>query len=349
MPARDAERGSRFDLAIVGSSPPARDLREALLERRFPFREVRLLGTPGAEMQITEFAGEPRLVSPAEPEALKGVHLAFFCEDPATGGAYRDWPERDGYLAIDLTGGSGPAGPPPMASLRDPDALPAPRHGWLAAAHPLSHLLATLVTPLEIRTRLLAVRGVVLRPASDFGQAGLDELYGQSVNLLNFTELPREVFARQLAFNIIPGEILDRGRRLEAMIASQVCALLGRPDMPVSVFLAVAPVFHAHTAVLHLEFESRPAEDDLRDLLRGTADLRVDAEPLTPVETGEERRPHVGLVRRDAEGRGAWLWAVADGVAAAAAGNAVSLAERMLGVESRPRPRVSGRAEEEGD
>ena len=335
MAARDAETPPRHTLAVVGSSSMARSVREALLEKRFPYSEVRLLGSGEGEVQIVEFDGEPRLILKAEPATLEGVHLAFFCEDPGSSGAFRGWPESGGFLAIDLTGGMGDG--VPLADGGVSSALPALHRGWIAAAHPLAHLLVSVLAPIEARIRLGAVRGVILRPAADFGQAGLDELYQQSINLFKFDELPRSVFERQLAFNLVPGEGVDGGRPLAPLIASQVGRILGREqDLNVSLFLAVAPVFHAHTVALHLELEGRPTEAALRDLLRSSGDLQVGEDPLTAVEVADQSRPHVGLIRRDADGRGAWIWAVADRVPATGAAAAVRLAERMLRVEPRP-------------
>ena len=332
MAAKGAEAPPRFGVAIVGATPLARSVREALLERRFPYSEVRLLGVGGAEVPLTEFNGEPRVLEKAEPGALRGVHLAFFCEDPATGGAYRAWTEQSGFLGIDLTGNAPASDAPPLAHGGLHDGPLTPKHGWLAAPHPLTHLLVSLLAPIDRRVRLTAVRGLVLRPAADYGQAGLDELYQQSVSLFNFSSPPDQVFGRQLAFNLIPADLLDGARPMGPLVAAQLAELLGRPGLPVSVFLAAAPVFHAHSVALHLEFEGRPTEAALLELLRASGDLRVDAQRLTAVEVADEIQPHVGLIRCDPDQRGAWLWAVADRVAAAAARGAVRLAERLLGV-----------------
>jgi aspartate-semialdehyde dehydrogenase len=334
MAAKDAEARSRYALAVVGSTPIAKSVREALIERRFPYSEVRLLGSAEEEVQILEFDGEPRIMGKAEPDALKGVNLAFFCEDPGSAGAYRDWPESGGYLAIDLTAGAG--GEIPLADGGLQAALPPPRRGWLAATHPLAHLLLSLLAPIEARIRVRALSGVILRPAADFGQEGLDELYQQSVNLFKFDPLPSRVFERQLAFNLIPGEPFDGGAPLARQIALQISSVLGREDLSISLFLAVAPVFHAHTLALHLEFDGRPTEAALRDLLRASGDLRVGAEPLTALEVADQPLPHVALIRRDLDGSGAWVWMVADRVSAGAASGAVRLAERLMGVEPRP-------------
>jgi aspartate-semialdehyde dehydrogenase len=173
---------------------------------------------------------------------------------------------------------------------------------------------------------------MILQPAADFGQEGLDELFRQSVNLLNFAPPQSQVFDRQLAFNLIPAEAVQGGAGLASRLAAQAATLLGRPDLPCRLFLAVAPVFHAHTLILHVEFAERPSEAALRELLRSSGEVRVAAQPLTAVEVANERLPNVGLVRPEAGGHAAWLWAVADRVSEAGAEQAVRLAERLLNV-----------------
>jgi aspartate-semialdehyde dehydrogenase len=273
----------------------------------------------------------------AEQEALEGVRLAFFCEDPATGGAYRSWPARGGYLAIDLTNARDVSKEMPLAALGREVEPPKPRRGWVGGAHPLAHLIHTIVASLATHLDVLALRGVVLQPASDFGKVGLEELYQQSVNLFNFADLPQQVFGRQLAFNLMPTEVVQTTGGLSSLVSSQVRTLMGSSDLPVSLFLAVAPVFHAHTMALHVDLEDAPSEADLRDLLGASKDLTVGPEPLTAAELEERPRPHVGLVRRDPVGGGVWLWVLADQVQAAAAEGAVRLAARLLGLEPRQR------------
>ena len=48
---------------------------------------------------------------------------------------------------------------------------------------------------------------VVFQPASAAGAGGVEELYQQSVSLLNFHDLPRAVFGRQIAFNLVPSSL----------------------------------------------------------------------------------------------------------------------------------------------
>ncbi|MEE8537703.1 MAG: Asd/ArgC dimerization domain-containing protein [Acidobacteriota bacterium] len=335
MRARARKRSRSVDLAIVGTDPFAVALREALSETPFPYNEVRLLASGSGEGSLAEFNGEPRIVLKAEEQALEGVQLAFFCEDPATGGAYRNWPSSGGYLAMDLTNAADITEKMPFTALGRQEELPEPRRGWIGGAHPLAHLVHTIVAPLAAHLEVTALRGVILRPASDFGKVGLEELYQQSVNLLNFSKLPRQVFGRQLAFNLMPTDVLQAAGVQSTLVSSQVRALMGSTDLPVSLFMAVAPVFHAHTVVMHLDIEDLPSEAKLRKLLGASNELTVGSGPLTSAELEERPRPHVGLIRNDPVGGGVWLWVLADRVEAAAAEGAVLMAARLLGFEPR--------------
>lgn len=335
MRARDRKRSRPVDLAIVGTDPFAVVLREALSETPFPYNEVRLLASGPREGSLTDFNGEPRIVLKAEEQALEGVQLAFFCEDPATGGAYRNWPSRGGYLAIDLTNTAEITGEMPFAALGRQEEPPEPRRGWIGGAHPVAHLVHTIVAPLAAHLEVTALRGVVLRPAADFGKVGLEELYQQSVNVLNFSDLPRQVFGRQLAFNVMPTDVLQATGVQGALVSSHVRALMGSADLPVSLFMAVAPVFHAHTVVMHLDIKNLPSEAKLRKLLGASNNLTVGSEPLTAAELEERPRPHVGLIRNDPVGGGTWLWVLADRVEAAAAEGTVQMVARLLGFKPR--------------
>ena len=45
----------------------------------------------------------------------------------------------------------------------------------------------------------------VLEPASQFGRAALDELHQQTVTLLSFQSMPRELYDAQAAYNLLSG------------------------------------------------------------------------------------------------------------------------------------------------
>jgi aspartate-semialdehyde dehydrogenase len=163
-------------------------------------------------------------------------------------------------------------------------------------------------------------------PASERNQEGLDELYQQSLGLLNFTPVPQDVFGRQLAFNIWPladaAEMAERVRR-ETMRILRLTA--GR----LTVAALQVPVFHGHAVALHLEAPGSFPAGAMIEALEGAGGLTLQEpdEPATPVGLAGEGGVVVQLPWGDGTGRnGWWLWAVADDLAAGAADNAVRVA-----------------------
>ena len=94
----------------------------------------------------------------------------------------------------------------------------------------------------------------VFEPASENGQKGMDELHEQTVNLLSFQELPKNVFDIQVAFNMV-ARYGQRSGSLEAVENREAlpahCQRRSRPSLQV----LQAPVFHGHGFSVYLEME----------------------------------------------------------------------------------------------
>ena len=99
----------------------------------------------------------------------------------------------------------------------------------------------------------------MLEPASEHGKRGMDELHEQTINLLSFQQMPKDVFDTQVAFNV-----LDRyGPQFDSVSASRgeadarrLPANPGndRAEVP-SLLLLQAPIFHGHAFSLYIEME----------------------------------------------------------------------------------------------
>ncbi len=74
----------------------------------------------------------------------------------------------------------------------------------VVAAHPAAVLLATVLAQLNVRHKVKSASATVLEPASQYGRAAMDELHQQTVALLSFQPLPKDVYDAQAAFNIAP-------------------------------------------------------------------------------------------------------------------------------------------------
>lgn len=306
MSPRRAEYTGTARVAVVGAETPAgARLRAALAASGFPGARLDLFGdNPGEEAVLSEYAGEARLIQPASPGEVSGHGVVFLCE---RGDTVRRLVRQSGpgVTYIDLVDAVGNERTEARV-LRVPS--------------PVALLLADLLRPLQAAFGVREAVAVVLRPAADHGQPGLDELRDQTVRLLSFASVPKEVFGRQLAFNVLPGDS-------EAALAAEVAHLVGWEAPRLAVSSAVVPVFHGHTVLLRVLPEGRVEAEELEAVLRQAEGLRGPAATTaeTPMDAAEGTGIEVARVREDGLG-GLWLWVVAGDAAAAAAEQALRMA-----------------------
>lgn len=293
-------------MAVVGAETPAgARLRAALAASGFPGDRLDLFGeSPGEEAVLSEYAGEARLIQPASPREIKGHDVVFLCEggDAVQRLVRQSDPE---VTYIDLV-----------------DAVKKERTEArvLRVPSPLALLLADLLRPLQAAFGVREAVALVLRPAADHGQPGLDELRDQTVRLLSFASVPKDVFGRQLAFNVLPGDV-------ETARAAEVAHLVGWEQPRLTLSSAVVPVFHGHTVLLRVLPEESVGVEELERALREAEGLRGPSANTaeTPMDAADGPRINVARIHDDGLG-GFWLWAVAGDADGAAAEQALRMA-----------------------
>ncbi len=328
-------RQSAHVALFEATSLTAKGVKDQLVARSFPTASVRLFtSSSDPDSNLTEFAGEAMLVTAPDIDALENLDIAFLCGTRGEGEKYLDWAGRAGFVAIDLTGASNATGDvPPVNATVNPEAIPAGR-GVVGTPHPVAQMLSTLIAPVERHCGLREAVAVVLQPASERGQPGIDELYQQSLSLMNFQEMPKEIFARQLAFNLIPGFLAE-----EAGTASAAGAELDRQVRRITggtYALAVqgiqAPLFTCHAAAVHLVLAEGKGHEDLLAAFKSTDDVRVArrGDRVTPVERAGESGVIVTGIRPGLGESSFWIWAISDDLAGGTSRNAVRIAEVLL-------------------
>lgn len=332
MSRPSADRAGRTRIAVVGASTTAGlYLRERLAQRGIPGDRVDLYGASQGEAVISEYDGEARLVQEPRPAEAAGHDVLFVCEpgEPSIRLAESMGPDA---LVVDL-----------VACMDDGKFLPrvhmdinpeAARGSPLAVPHPLSILLADLVQPLDRELALAELVAVILRPVSDFGPDGVEELRQQTVGLLNFAQVPAETFGRQLAFNIVPQRCLaGQEARLEERLGRDLAAVLGWERNRAAVRLLAAPVFFGHSLQMRLRFEGPASTSRIEELLResSVSPPSDSADRATPMDVSEERATCCYEIAEDGLG-GFWVMAVAGETERAGADHAVRLADAVFGL-----------------
>jgi aspartate-semialdehyde dehydrogenase len=310
-------------IAIVGGeSLLGKDIRELLDESHLK-ADVRLIAADAEEGSIiTPGPDEPLVMAPllfADLGTAKVVVLAGSQESSLL--AYEQVRNvSPAPVVIDLTGALENL---PDAQLRGPMVEPP---GSRAAgtiqviAHPAAVALALFLIQLRRASAIRRAVVEVFEPASERGQAGLDELQKQSVGLLSFKPLSKEVYDAQVSFNMLSQFGADSPHSLEAIelkIDRHLASLLaaaGAAPMP-SLRLIQAPVFHGYSISVWVEFEKNPGKEAiLRALASKEIDVRAnDEEPPTNVGVAGQGGITVGTITPDRNQPLAWwIWMVAD-------------------------------------
>lgn len=334
MQERNLSSRSPLDGIRVGVVNPltlvGKEVISILAERSFPSRTIELIDTIAAEEAIlTELDGTAAVVSEASDVAFADLDVVFFCGPGSKNEPWIRRQEEFGFVAIDLS--RPPALPaeavPVIAGVND-DAV-GEDAALLLSPEPAVIPVALLLQRLRQNVGIELAAATVLRPASEFDQPGIDELYQQTIKVLNLQGIPTEVFDRQAAFTVYPPE---EASRVENDAALQLRATLGVAT-PVSLQILQAGLFHGHAVSLFVLLAEERTEEEVRKALDRSESLLLTepGEPVTTVDAAGKNEVLVGRVTRDpANGRAFWLWAAVDNLRRSSALNGVMMAEVLL-------------------
>jgi aspartate-semialdehyde dehydrogenase len=189
-------------------------------------------------------------------------------------------------------------------------------------AHPAALALALLLERLQQAAPVRSAFATLQLPASEFGRAAMDELHQQTVSLLSFQGIPREIFDAQTAYNLLAGvgEAAKVSLSIvEARVRRHYAALSAGRWPALALQVVHAPVFHGHTFSIAIDLE-RPAEiSALEELLSGShLDLVLEEtdSPSNLAATGQNDvlirlHPEPGP-RGSSQITRFWLWAASD-------------------------------------
>jgi aspartate-semialdehyde dehydrogenase len=339
-----------YRVAIVGAaSLKGKEIAEILRERNFPAVDVRLLDDDESLGQLEAVGDEMHFIQSIRSEQFERVDFAFFASDPRS--TRNNWKAaRDlGDTIVDLTFAlEDELG----ASIRSPwieremgatgnIVVPQLQPGPVVVAHSAATVLALLASRGEKAAKIQRMVATVLEPASEIGQKGMDELHEQTINLLSFQDLPKNVFDIQVAFNMAARYGQRSHLSLEAVSErirkhyKHIAPGIAEPALQV----LQAPVFHGHGFSVYLEMEKTVGIADFSQALAGEHVVVSGSPEETPTSVSAAGQGDILVsITSDANHKnGVWLWATTDNLRVAAL-TAVECAETLTA--SRPRGQI---------
>jgi aspartate-semialdehyde dehydrogenase len=306
-------------VAVLGAASPAgAHLKAALADRGIPGERVSLFGLQREIAVISEYDGEARLVQTVDDLEAASFVAVFVCE-AGHDVASLVHAAASGTLVVDMTGAI------PGAVLT-PTSHPPKEVGLVAVPHPVTTLLVSLLEPLQQALGLARVSAHVLRPASDFGEAGLEELREQTVHLLRFEPTPTAIFGRQLAFNVLPEYLFPAGEEFStARIVRESRDLLRTPDLPFALSQSLVPLFFGHAIAAHVDLANSGRAEAL-EAWKAAPDVAIAEDPDTGATLDAPEASGLLIARVDAmDDATLRVWALGSEAGATAAARAVAV------------------------
>ena len=309
--------GFKLKIGIVGATTlVGRELGDELALSALAAAEVVLLDEEETAGQLTTVGDEASFIQRVGPNSFVGMDVVFFA-----GGAEQTkkyWPavKAAGAACVDLTAAlRGEVG----AIVRSP---------WIAeaqGAESVVHLGTTVVVPVHPVVVMLGLVGArcarlgvnalvatVMVPASERGQAGMDEMHQQTVNLLSFQSLPQEEFDAQVAFNVLPvlGAAAKVGMDETAQRIETEYRGAGRlPELAMQ--MLQAPVFHGYGISVLLESDKVMTTAEIGQALAGEH-VTVADEDEAPSNVSVAGQGSIMVRVKVGASRQMWIWVAAD-------------------------------------
>lgn len=299
-------------IAIVGAgSLRGRELNDALAESPLSSATFVLMDDE-AEIGTLEAVGdEVTFVQRIDASSFDHTDFVFFTGDEQLTLKHWQSAHRAGASLIDVTdaleGQPGVLvrapwldGERPADAGQDSPGLETPA---VVPAHPVAVALALLLARAGRAARIRSASATVLEPASEYGRAAMDELHQQTVKLLSFQDLPKQVYDTQVAFNTTPsfGESAKVNLAASESRIRRHFGVLSAGSIPEpGIQLLHTPVFHGYGISLAVELSAAVSLEKLESALGGEHVEVVTAESDPPTNLSVAGQPDI-LVRVRAE------------------------------------------------
>lgn len=328
-----------ISIAIVGATGAVgQEILKVIEERRIPYKELKMLASARSAGSTIDFMGKTYTVAETTEDSFDGVDVALFAGGPASR-AFGRIAQSKGCVVIDNSSTFRLEPDVPLVVPEvNPEALKEHK-GLIANPNCSTILLVSALYPLYKRSKINRIIVSTYQAVSGAGKEAIDELSLQSKQYLNGEEIKPEVFAYQIAYNLIPHIdvwVEDDYTKEETKLIHETKKILGDDNIGITPTAVRVPVFRSHSESIYIETEEPISPDEARELLSQAPGVIVQDNPAEkvypmPLYTADTDEVYVGRIRKDTTNDHALnLWAVFDQLRKGAATNAVQILETLL-------------------
>jgi len=329
----------KLNVAVVGATGNVgQEMLKTLAERQFPIEHITALASHQSVGREVSFGEDQVLkIDCLEHFDFKGVDICLSSAGADVSASFAPRAAAAGCVVIDNT----------SCFRMDPDVpLVVPEVNPEAIAdYKKRHIIANpncstiqmlvALKPLHDAAKIKRIVVSTYQAVSGAGHQAMDELFRQTRSIYVNDAIEKEVFRKQIAFNVIPqiDVFMDDGSTKEEWKMVVETKKILDPKIKVSATCVRVPVFIGHSESVNVEFEGELSATEARMLLKKAKgvtviDHRHEEGFVTPVECTGEDAVFVSRIREDISvENGLNLWIVSDNLRKGAALNAVQIAE----------------------
>lgn len=332
-----------FDRMVIAgaSSLLGAELKSLLEESRFASWDFRLVDEELAAGTLTEAGGEAAVIQPVEEDSFAKAQFVFFTGSWEFTAANLPAALRSGAKVLDLSGmrAGREASTPWFRELQGKATdLPANAKMFTILSAPAASSALLFLALKRLGLQRLAVTH--FQSVSEAGRAGIEELEGQTSQLLSFQPVGKAVFDTQVAFTLLNQYGAESRRRLSAGLerirsevsqALQDSLALDSSAVRPSLMLLHVPVFYGSAFSACAQLDASVNAEALAAAC-GEAGFRVTQgdDVVGNLSVAGENFIQLAAPQADPAQPGTWwLWGAADNIRLPA-WNAVKLAEKLI-------------------
>ncbi|MCK4945587.1 MAG: aspartate-semialdehyde dehydrogenase [Alphaproteobacteria bacterium] len=332
-----------YKVAVVGvTGNVGRAMLNTLSEREFPVSEVYALASSRSEGSEVSF-GEDRVlkVQSLEKFDFNGVDIVLASAGSEVSKEFAPRAVKAGAVTIDNSSCFRMDKDVPLIVPEvNPEAIDLyKKRGIIANPNCSTIQMVVALKPLHDIATIKRVVVSTYQAVSGAGKKAMDELFNQTRAIYANAEQKREVFYKQISFNVIPQIdvfMKDGYTKEEWKMRVETKKILGS-GIEVTATCVRVPVFVGHAEAINIEFEKPITVAQARKALQKAPGVVVVDKPdleegfITPAEISGDDSVYVSRIRRDDTVKhGLSIWVVADNLRKGAATNTVQIAEILV-------------------
>jgi aspartate-semialdehyde dehydrogenase len=331
------ERDSNRIVIAGASSLLGAELKSLLEESRFAGWDLRLVDEEAAAGTLTEAGGEPAVIQPVEEGSFERAEVVFFAGSPRFVDRNFKAALAAGAVVIDFSGNvwSKDLAVTPwftkLEELRGAGFPPKAKHFWI----PSAAALAAISLSLGLRQLGLKKMSITfLRPVSEAGRVGIEELESQTGQLLSLQSAGQPVFDTQVAFahsDRYGARSRENLSACEMRLREAVLACTSGFGVQPAIRMLHAPVFYGYAFSANAELEPSATVDGVSSACAAAGFTLAERGAIVGNLTAAgENSIQLAMPDADPSQPGSWwFWGAADNIRLPA-WNAVKLAEKLV-------------------